>query len=296
MKTLDVYNLLDGETLCNIFASLIVNKIKEQTPDSKTEISVINVRSFFIVKGRTTSDIVVTNPSEILQEFLSQYSEVKSNSVRVIDIIEYSKPFDLNNLNINYEFDKVLDKSLKEEQNFINSFISDQVYFNYKINYVLNTIFFDCESGYESLVKERLSERFMDYEIIKSDFSQEIYKSERIYGISNIPEKSYHLLLKNISYTLFNLGISKKLNLLVQSNLNYEDVDCLNVFFKISNDDHIVKTDWLESLILDVFPFNLKELNNYFDVKNYNPLDELLNDDVKCTWKNLSSVKDIILV
>lgn len=295
MKTLDVYNLLDGENLCNIFASLIVNKIKELTPDSKTEITVINVRSFFIVKGRTTSDVVI-NLSEILQEFLKDYSEIKSNSVRVIDVIEYESKFDFNTLKINYDFDKLLERNLIGEQVYINSFLRDQVYFNYKINYDLNTVFFDCESGYENLIKEKLSERFTNYNLIKSDFSQEIYKSERLYGISNVSEKLYHLLLKNMSYTLFNLGVSKKLNLSIQSNLDYNHIDCLNVSFKVLNNDHIVKTDWLESLILDVFPFSVKELNNYFDLKNYNPLDDILNKEVKCTWKNLSSVKDIILV
>lgn len=295
MKTLDVYNLLDGGNLCNIFASLIVNKIKELTPDSKTEITVINVRSFFIVKGRTTSDVVI-NPSEILQEFLNQYGEIKSNSVRVIDVIEYTKHFNLNNLNIKYEFDKSLEINLVNEQSYVNSFLPDQVYFNYKINYDLNTVFFDCESGYENLVKTKLSDRFKDYQIIKSDFSQEIYKSERLYGISNTPEKLYHLLLKNISYTLFKLGVSKRLNLSIQSNLDYSDIDCLNVLFKVLNNDHIVKTDWLESLILDVFPFSVKELNSYFDLKNYNSLDDILNKEVKCTWKTLSSAKDIILV
>ena len=80
MNTLNVYNLLDGKTLCNIFASLIVNKINQLSPNSKTEISVINVRSFFIVKGITNSGIAI-NPSEILQEFLKPYGDEKSNGV-----------------------------------------------------------------------------------------------------------------------------------------------------------------------------------------------------------------------
>ena len=52
MNTLDVYNLLDGKSLCNIFASVIVNKINDSCVDAITEITVVNVRSFFIIKGK----------------------------------------------------------------------------------------------------------------------------------------------------------------------------------------------------------------------------------------------------
>ena len=51
MNVTKYYNFLDGENLCNIFASLIVNKINESFPNANTEISVINVRNFFIIKG-----------------------------------------------------------------------------------------------------------------------------------------------------------------------------------------------------------------------------------------------------
>ena len=46
----EVYNFLDGKHLCNIFASLIVNKINESFPEANTKISVINVRNLFGVK------------------------------------------------------------------------------------------------------------------------------------------------------------------------------------------------------------------------------------------------------
>ena len=55
---IEVSSFLSGKNLCNIFADLIVKKINEEFPDAKTQISVINVRNFFIVKGVTTSDIV----------------------------------------------------------------------------------------------------------------------------------------------------------------------------------------------------------------------------------------------
>ena len=140
MNTLNVYNLLDGKTLCNIFASLIVNKINQLSPNSKTEISVINVRSFFIVKGITNSGIAI-NPSEILQEFLKPYGDEKSNSVRVIDVILYNTEVKNDYLNISKSYDKKLDLELKENFNFLNTFIPENLYFNYKVDHELNSIF-----------------------------------------------------------------------------------------------------------------------------------------------------------
>lgn len=294
MNTLNVYNLLDGKTLCNIFASLIVNKINQLSPNSKTEISVINVRSFFIVKGITNSGIAI-NPSEILQEFLKPYGDEKSNSVRVIDVILYNTEVKNDYLNISKSYDKKLDLELKENFNFLNTFIPENLYFNYKVDHELNSIFFDCDKGYDEIITKNIIKKHKEFKIIKSDFSQETYISDRLYGISNTSEILYHLLLENITYHLFTLGISKKLNFSLKSNLKYDEIDSINCFFKILNNNHIVKTDWLESMVLDVFPFSVKELNDYFDIKSYNPIGHLLGTE-KPIWENLSCSKDILLI
>ena len=89
MEKICVYNFLDGNNLCNIFANLIVNKISELVPDSKTEITVVNVRNFFVVMGKTTSDVLI-NIAEIFQSFLNDYDEELSKKVRVFDIITYN--------------------------------------------------------------------------------------------------------------------------------------------------------------------------------------------------------------
>ena len=39
----ELYNNLDGKNLCNIFASVIVNKINDSCVDAITEITVVNV-------------------------------------------------------------------------------------------------------------------------------------------------------------------------------------------------------------------------------------------------------------
>lgn len=294
MNIIEVYNFLDGKNLCNIFSSLLVNSIKDNNPNAITEITVINVRNFFIVKGTTTSDVVI-NPSEILQNFLKDYDEDKSNSVRVIDIISYNTNIN-KKLNINLTFDKIVQNNLLKSEEFINSFLNEKIYFNYKINSLLKKINYDCESFYIDSVKKIISNNFDGFDIVKDDFSQEIYISDRFYGLGNHPEISYTLLLKNITNHLFTLGISKRLSFSLYSDLNFEEIDEENCFFKINNDDHIVNTEWLESLILDIFPFKLNELNLYLGVDDYNALDDIISNDKSPVWFNLKNSKNILLI
>ena len=90
MNYIEFYNFLDGKNLCNIFANLIVKEINNKLPDAKTDISVINVRNFFIVKGTTTYNEVI-NLAELFQNYLKKYDTELSNKVRVIDSILYNK-------------------------------------------------------------------------------------------------------------------------------------------------------------------------------------------------------------
>ena len=63
----EVYNFLDGNNLCNVFANLLVNKYEELSPNSKTEIKVINLRNFFVVRGVTSCE-ELCNITELFQK------------------------------------------------------------------------------------------------------------------------------------------------------------------------------------------------------------------------------------
>lgn len=292
---IQIHNSLEGKNLCNIFASLVVKKINSNTPNAISEIKVIDLRNFFIVRGSTTSDIVI-NPSEIFSEFLEKYDKEKSESLRVIDVISYKTTPRQNYLYIKKSFDKKINKSLKEGKIFLDSFIKENVYFNIKINEKLNTVFYDSKNDNLELLQSLIKNVYQNYNIEKIDLSNEIYISDRLYGISDIKEIYYYLLLENISNHLFSLGISKKVDFILQSNLPIDKIDENNINFEITNNEHIVKKDWLESLILDVFPFDLVSLENYFGVSEVDLITNLLeNSDNKLTF-NLKKAKDFLLV
>ena len=132
MNYIEFYNFLDGKNLCNIFANLIVKEINNKLPDAKTDILVINVRNFFIVKGTTTYNEVI-NLAELFQNYLKKYDKELSNKVRVIDSILYNKVVDQEPLNLKEVFIKSQEKKYQSLQQKLNRYTKEKVYFNFKL-------------------------------------------------------------------------------------------------------------------------------------------------------------------
>ena len=293
MNYIEFYNFLDGKNLCNIFANLIVKEINNKLPDAKTDISVINVRNFFIVKGTTTYNEVI-NLAELFQNYLKKYDTELSNKVRVIDSILYNKVVDQEPLNLKEVFIKSEEKKYQSLQQKLNRYTKEKVYFNFKLQERTNHVYYDCSSEQLSTVITILEEQFPEYVLVKSDFSQEIYISDKVYGLSN-NNRLYHFLLWSIKNHIFELGISKKLDVSLYSDVNINEMDNLTVNFVLHNDNHIVKTEWLESLVLDVFPFDVESLNTKFgDIEDLEEL--IMGTDESYPFKQLSYLNDFILL
>ena len=287
----EVYNFLDGKHLCNIFASLIVNKINESFPDANTKISVINVRNFFVVKGKTSSDVVL-NLSDLLREFCEPYSEELANSIRVFDMILYGQKIELNNIIAEYCDDK---NNNYEIQEFVNDQAKLGLYLNLKVDYENNIYYFDCVDSEIEKVQYTILDRYPNATIIKKDFSLETYNSDQFYGLSNNNEKYYHILLRYITNHLFQRGISSKINLRLSSvgSLNEINNESVNL---IVGGKFIVNTDWLTSLILDVFPFDYEDLKERFDLNNYLSHKFYVDDNNVSPWEKLDLVTELILI
>lgn len=287
----EVYNFLDGKHLCNIFASLIVNKINESFPDANTKISVINVRNFFVVKGKTSSDVVL-NLSDLLREFCEPYSEELANSIRVFDMILYGQKIELNNIIVEYSDDK---NNNYEIQEFVNNQAKLGLYFNLKVDYENNIYYFDCVDAEIEKVQYTILDRYPNAIIIKKDFSLETYNSDEFYGLSNNNEKYYHILLRYITNHLFQRGISSKISLRLSGfgSLNEINNESVNL---IIDGKFIVKKDWLTSLILDVFPFECKDLKERFNLNDYLSHQSYIDENATDPWERLDLVTELILI
>jgi len=293
MNYIEFYNFLDGKNLCNIFANLIVKEINKNIPDAKTDISVINVRNFFIVKGTTTYNEAM-NLAELFQNYLKEYDAELSNKVRVIDSILYNKVVDQEPLNLKEVFIKSQEKKYQNLQQKLNKYTKEKVYFNFKLQERTNHVYYDCSSDQLSTVINILEEQFPDYVLVKCDFSQEIYVSDKVYGLSN-NNRLYYFLLWSIKNHIFDLSISKKLDVSLYSDVNIGEMDNLTVNFVLHNDDHIVNTEWLESLVLDVFPFDIETLK--YKYGNIDDLESLImGNDEEYPFKQLSHSRDFILL
>ena len=271
MSYYEIYNYLDGKSICNIFANLIVNKIHSEVPDAKTEITVNNVRNFFIVKGSTSYEKTI-DLSELLRDFYTKHNPSKVNDVRVFDLITYNKEIELGSVNTNISSNKKYNKRFNELQNFVNSNVSKNILFNIKYIESGNVIYYDCKDENISQVITLIENYFNDSTLLKVDMSNECFISDRIYGLSpNM--RLYDLILINIKNHVFKLGLGENFNCNLNSIKLPQDIENDDMMITLNNNSFKVNNEWLESLILDVFPFELNELNtvygNLVDLESY---------------------------
>lgn len=271
MSYYEIYNYLDGKNVCNIFANLIINKIQSEVPDAKTEITVNNVRNFFIVKGSTSYDKTI-DLSELLIDFYTKHYPSKINDVRVFDLIVYNKSIEPESINVSNTSNKSYDKEFNSLQSFVNRQVSKNVLFNMKYVENDNIIYYDCKNENISEVISILEDEFKNVTLLKVDMSNECFISDRIYGLSpNL--RLYDLLLINIKNHIFKLSLGEQFNCNLNSIKLPKDIENDDMFISLNDGNYKVSTKWLESLVLDVFPFGYSELNSVFgnlvDLQDY---------------------------
>jgi len=291
MNYFEVYNFLDGNNLCNIFANLLVNKYEELSPNSKTEIKVINLRNFFVVRGVTSCE-EVCNITELFQNFVSKFKSEMTQDIRVINLMTHNPDFDFKTINISHSSDVHINNQTSEFTEFVNSLSSNNIYFNLKINTVTKHILYDCVDDSTAKVIDILENKFKDFQLLKYDMSNEIYFSDSFYGKSKT-SRVYDILLKDIENHIFTLGLGKNFICNLSSSTDIKEIENINVSLNILNDNYIVNNNWLESLILDVFPFDNESL-----IDNYK---ELLSKDFdlmsngKINFNKLNYISDFVL-
>ena len=293
MNSIEVCNYLDGRNLCNFFANLIVEEFKTDNPETRTEITVINSRNFYVVRGRTSSTKVL-NLTDIFRDGLKRINPKWDGPLSVIDTIHYNHSFKDTPLLVSLSFNQ---EDPNEFTSFVNSNANEGLLFNIKVDPYNFVILYDCKDDVLDQVDGLLKSKYGNYKIYKSDFSNDVYMSDKYYGLSMNYEKPYYVLLKNISKHVFRMGFSKKIGLSVFSDEGIENTDNLNVKFKIKNERSVVKKSWLKSLILDLFPFDQNGIIEQYDLSDYNCEQELIpNKDVDLPYNKMNKISEFLLV
>ncbi len=291
MNYFEVYNFLDGNNLCNIFANLLVNKYEELSPNSKTDIKVINLRNFFVVRGVTSCE-ELCNITELFQNFVSKHNMEMTQDIKVINLVIHNTDFEFKTLSLSHCSEKLVGEKINSFTEFVNSFTKNNIFFNIKINSVSKNVMYDCNENSVAKVLDILENKFEGYEFFKHDMSNEIYCSNSLYGKSKT-SRVYDILLKDIENHIYKLGLGGSFICNMSSGMNVKEIDNLNVSLDILNDNYIVKKDWLESLILDVFPFeNEKLLETYNEVLTS---DFDLMSNGKINFNKLNYISDFVL-
>ena len=187
MSQIEINNLLDGKRLCNTLANILVNKFEEVTPGCKTELTVFNHRSFFIVNGFTTSKQTV-NILESFRNYLSEFKDSRYETVKVIDIINFVGVLKTNPINFNFTFNKLSKKVEKSLLEFVDNFFDNGVKINLKFDYDNKIILFNSDSD-NNVLSNVLRLNYPNYKLIEFNFENLEYQSERKYGLSNGIEK-----------------------------------------------------------------------------------------------------------
>ena len=290
MGTIEVYNPFDGKNLCNLFANTIVEELKKINPNVMVEVSVINVRNLFIVRGKTDSKTVL-NLTDTFSNKLESLMSEKPDVLKVIDIITYNTSLNSGILNIT----KTNSKPLKNKfLDFVNLHSKNKLYFSLKVDELHSTIIFDCFEQDIKKVTDVISLEFTSYDIIKGDFSSEVYVSDLEYGMNINSEKSYNTLIDYVSNHLFHLGLCNEVTINLYSKNELKSVDNLNCDLTIKTDKSFVKEDWLSSLILDLFPFELDKIIKELNLGGYNFESKIINN--QNPWYNLNKIREFILI
>lgn len=270
-----------GKNLCNLFSNLIIVIFSTIDDNHLTSINVTYTGQFYVLTGKTTIKKPL-NYSEHFSEYISDIFGGDKN-VNVIDLIEYNKVTSLNNFFIDVKHKNIellFPHIIKESKN--------QGYFT--INEKNNTIYSNNKFLYEKLIDLFEEE---NYNFVFNNLNLP-YVSDDMFGLNLQSKKIYQIYLNYISYNLFEKQLCKEINYFISyegdiNNLNWE-----TMFFDVECKGNIVSEEWIKSLILDIFDFDINHIKNHLGLGEYNFENEILSNN-RC-WIKKDKTKDMILL
>lgn len=271
--------LLYGKNLCNILAVKVINTYNNLDKNHFTEIKIVNLGQFLVIKGFTTIQTSV-NYSELFSSYIMDKFNLKM-TFNVIDLVEYNSTRKINTVDINLTIksDDLLTPPISLKSNGIYNIDTNKQLIKYSNS---------------SLLDELLSyAEYKDYEgLYVKDTS--VYMSDDLFGMSLLPKKLYVIFLRYISHNIFEKQICKDVTFSLFYTGKIEELYWENIEFNVSSNSSIVTDKWLNSLILDIFDFSYSDIKKHLSLDEYDFLNEVTFKD-RC-WKKNDKVSEIILL
>lgn len=266
-------NLKSNRGLVNKMADFILKKI---TLDYDSVIEVTDCGKFFVINGMTNSKEIL-DMSKIKDEFLKDNEELLSEfgyeNVNVIDLIMY-------------------DVELEQKTDYWFTYHNTQrPSFPYQLQDFVN----DTKLNIWSVTQTDKLNIELDYserettDLTNFTYSPLTTTSEFPYGHSLNMGRLHYYYSEYISNHIFNLINANKIDFKISTNLNKnEDFD-----IELITDSKLYSKEVIESLVLDVFDFNLD--NFKFILSNYDLIDDIEKPFDKKPWLIKDRTEDLII-
>jgi hypothetical protein len=249
---------LNGKILCNLLVNKIIEEFKILNKYHHTQIKVIDVGNFFIIKGVTDVDTPL-NFSHIFSKYVLDFFGIEM-SFNIVDLVKYGVNFNIERVSVELSLNKETYLNKINKKDFIDN-------------------------------KNELYESLTDVEY---ENSTKIYESDNFLGKSIMSSKIYEIYFRYIAHNIFERHLCSNLDILFVSISEFENINFDNVIFKISSNDLIVETEWLRSLILDIFNLSPTHIINHLGLEDYNFENEIINMNER-VWIKKDKVGEMIL-
>jgi hypothetical protein len=270
-------NTSSKEGFVNLFADHLIKNIDSS---HKSRLQVIDFKSFIVVYGSTTSDVIL-DLNKLRDSFMENnktlINYLNFKQVNIIDLIDYNEPLSPNEYYFTYYnstrpifHPKVVDEVNRNSSQYNKELLNS-------INY---TDKLELEF-YSPFVPENVnifnSTNFMSTSsTFPHGHSFNIGRNEFYYG-------------EYISNHLFNILETDKIVFKYSHNLDSDDDLEIDLIC-----DSLYPSDKIKSLVLDVFDFNLNKFYNDY-LKNYNIKDDIKNPLESKPWLVKNRTSDLIM-
>ena len=104
------------------------------------------------------------------------------------------------------------------------------------------------------------------------------------------------MLFRYIAHTLFEAGLCNVVKLSVNTNNPVDQLYWDNVNFEIDSEYFLTSKKWTESLVLDIFNFEVNKVIEDLNLEVYDFANEILHVNDNYPWLRNDKLNDIVLV
>ena len=220
---------------------------------------------------------VMENVPEPLKMIVKVFDLISYNTKRVSSTILYTEHFSKYKKTLSENFTKyseILKLNKKECYTNIKCFNTD--------------VYIETISNVNDV---KLPKGYIDWKP-----NTKVFTSLPIFGKDIHSEKYIYMLFRYIAHTLFEAGLCNIVKLSINTNNPVDQLYWDNVNFEIDSEYFLISKKWTESLILDIFNFEVNKVIEDLNLEVYDFANEILHEYENYPWLRNDKLNDIVFV